>query len=113
MKKTPLAKVNRKRRAREFARSYGSSDRVEFVKALPCSVLGCGIRPSENAHLTNDGLGRKADADQIFPLCRQHHDEFDKGKDGKSAFCDKYKLDAAYQATLAEMAWSMANKDAT
>ncbi|HSH45807.1 MAG TPA: hypothetical protein VK966_08125, partial [Longimicrobiales bacterium] len=66
--RTALPKRNPERRDREWARAYGSEVRVEFVKALPCCVPGCRNR-AENAHTESGGMGRKADADTIAPLC--------------------------------------------
>ena len=77
MRRTPLKRqgkprpVNRKRKAREFARAYGSTARVEFVKALPCA--NCGIVGySQNAHTENGGAGRKGPYTSIIPLCGPH-----------------------------------------
>lgn len=69
--KPPRAK-NAKRSASEFTRCYGSEERVEWVRSLPCIVPGCR-QLSENAHIIGDGAGRKADADKIVPLCVMHH----------------------------------------
>lgn len=57
------------RKASETVRIYGSDERIEFVKLLPCE--GCGIEGfSENAHVCgNGGTGRKADYTTIAPLC--------------------------------------------
>lgn len=61
------------RSAAEYARIYGSKERVEFVKSLPC--VGCGRDwehtrvPIDNAHIENGGTGRKADHTKIVPLC--------------------------------------------
>jgi hypothetical protein len=63
----------RKRSAEEFARIYGSEERVEWVKAQPCVVPGCPFRPIENAHIKNGGMGRKSDYQNIVPLCQPHH----------------------------------------
>lgn len=70
---TRVKRVNRQRRASEFARCYGSKARVAWVKSLPCIVAVCGVTPSENAHTVTGGMGRKADADTIAPLCHSHH----------------------------------------
>lgn len=59
------------RSASEYARIYGSKERVEWVKAQPCVVDG--RRPSDNAHTENEGLSRKAHYTTIIPLCRQCH----------------------------------------
>lgn len=64
---------NVKRHAGEWARAYGSKARVAFVKSLGCCVSGCMDGPVENAHTVNGGMGRKADANTIVPLCRAHH----------------------------------------
>jgi aminoglycoside phosphotransferase family enzyme len=73
-----ILKVNRKRKAREFARTYESVERVEFVKALPSVWDGAG--PCVNAHVGRKGAGarRKADADQIVPLTDWQHRAFDE-----------------------------------
>lgn len=70
--KRPKAR-NVKRHAGEWARAYGSKARVAFVKSLACRVSGCMDGPVENAHTVNGGMGRKADANTIVPLCRAHH----------------------------------------
>lgn len=63
----------KKRKASEFARIYGSKERVEWVKSLSC--VGCGRNwdttcvPIDNAHIETGGMGRKADYDKIVPLC--------------------------------------------
>ena len=67
--RTPVKRVNVKRKAKEFARCYGSVDRVEFVKSLRCSACG-RVGRSENAHvLGNGGAGRKGHFTTIAPLC--------------------------------------------
>lgn len=84
-RKTKPKARNVKRRQSEFARCYGSRQRVEWVKSLPC--MGCvtywPISPSpgwlsENAHTVTGGAGRKADADTIIPLCTNHHRRYDR-----------------------------------
>lgn len=68
MKRTPVKRRNVKRHKTEWARAYGSVERVEWVKGLRCA--GCGLRNnSENAHTVNGGRGRKANYDTIAPLC--------------------------------------------
>lgn len=86
MRRSSVKPRNAKRRASEFARCYGSKERVVFVRSLPC--LACiGIAPlllftahgpSDNAHTVSGGKGRKADADTIVPLCRNHHQRYDE-----------------------------------
>ena len=76
----------KKRSASEFARIYGSRERVEWVKTLPCAVASCGLScgPCDgeihNAHTVSGGKGRKADAATVAPLCAKHHAAFDQYK---------------------------------
>lgn len=79
--------VNRARREREFARCYGSKERVAFVKAMPCiycvallPILAESDRmpPSDNAHTENGGKGRKGHYTTIVPLDRRHHEWYDQ-----------------------------------
>lgn len=70
-RKSPVKKVNRKRRASEFARCYHSKERVAFVKSLPCAACGF-VGFSQNAHVVDDGTkggGRKSGYGCIAPLC--------------------------------------------
>lgn len=83
--------VNKKRKAKEFARAYHSVERVEFVKDQPCKACH-RLFASENAHvLGNGGAGRKAGYETIAPLCGavagtigchrmfdEHRSQFDK-----------------------------------
>ena len=69
---TPKAS-NPARKVREFARAYGSKVRCEWVRSLPCCVPGCAAGPSENAHVIGGGMGRKASANLIAPMCSGHH----------------------------------------
>lgn len=91
---TPIARsrkvksVNVRRKKKEFARSYGSVDRVVWMASHGCLFatesfaalrlhLGQCLGPIDNAHLVTGGMGRKADAKHILPMCRLHHHEFD------------------------------------
>jgi hypothetical protein len=70
-----VPKPKRKNKAQvareEWARIYGSRERVEWVKAQPCVVDGYG--PSENAHTENEGMSRKGHYTTIIPLCGSCH----------------------------------------
>ena len=71
--RSPVKRVNAARKAREFARTYGSKERVAFVKSLPCAICSV-IGYSENAHVHGkSGLGRKGDYITILPLCRPNN----------------------------------------
>ena len=71
MKRTPIQRTTRlarggpirkkKRTASEYARIYGSRERVAWVKRRSC--VACGDSPSENHHIENGGEGRKANAE--------------------------------------------------
>ncbi len=63
----------KKRSPEETLRIYGTEERRDAVKAMPCVVPSCYRTPSENSHLVNGGMGRKADADTIVPMCAHHH----------------------------------------
>ncbi len=68
-RKTRVKPVNRKRKASEFKRAYGSKERVAWVKARPCEACNV-IGYSENAHLLgNGGAGRKGHHTTIGALC--------------------------------------------
>lgn len=82
----PVKPRNAKRRESEFARCYFSKERVAFVKSLPCVVctgitggLSVGHGASDNAHTgERSGMGRKAGYETIVPMCRPHHERFDR-----------------------------------
>lgn len=82
---------NHARYRKNWLRAYGSEKRVRFVKSLPCLVNNAECSgPIENAHIENGGMGRKADADKIVPLCQHHHREQHAGP---VTFVQKYTLD--------------------
>ena len=70
-RKTAIKKRNPKRRQSEFARCYGSRERVRAIKKNPC--CNCGRRPSENAHTEGGGAGRKAGWETVADLCGACH----------------------------------------
>ena len=62
------------RAAAEFARKYGSLERVFIVQTLTCIVPFCGRSPCENAHGDEGKEGaHKAGYLTINPLCAEHH----------------------------------------
>ena len=68
---TPLAKVNRKRKAKDWHKHFGSVSRVLAVNALGCAV--CREGPSENAHVRSRAAG--GTWRDVVPLCWWHHRE--------------------------------------
>jgi hypothetical protein len=99
--------VNAARKRREFARAYGSAERVAWVKTLVCAVAGRGLDgcfgPIDVAHVGNGGAGRKADAASTVPMCRGHHCE--QHQYGVRRFEAKYRVDLAAHAAVVERAW--------
>lgn len=97
----PRAK-NVKRSADTFIRAYHSEERVAFVQSLPCVVAGCK-RPSENAHITGDGMGRKAVYSQIAPICSTHHRQLHEM--GRERFEGYHLVDLGALALDTERTW--------
>ena len=62
----PLPKKNARRSKANHERAYG--EHARWIRTLPC--VACGHRGStEAAHTTTGGMGRKADANTLVPLC--------------------------------------------
>jgi len=75
LKRTRMKATNPARKAETFRRVYGSAERAQAIKALPCLVddASCGGWV-ENAHVpSKSGAGRKGDACHNVPLCVKHH----------------------------------------
>lgn len=102
---TPPKRKNAKRAKSEFARAYGSAERVEWVKAQECvvrGVIGHG-GTIENVHTMTGGGSRKADARFIVPMCKEHHRELHTF--GKQTFEFKYLVPLDDRAARTELAW--------
>ena len=67
----------------------------------PLRRAGCIASPSDNAHVGHEGAGagRKANADQIAPLCRMHHRELHDNGPASFAFAHMIDLDACARRT--------------
>jgi hypothetical protein len=74
------------------------------VKSLPCCVAGdlCAGETT-NAHVRGDGASRKADANQIAPLCSYHHAELHAI--GIATFTMRYAVDLDAEARRTEELW--------
>ena len=68
MKRTPMKRTNRKRKAAAFSKAFGDIDRVAFVRGLGCLICG---DPAEAAHVRSRAAG--GGPDDLVPLCRVHH----------------------------------------
>jgi len=92
---TPIKKVNRKRRVSEFARAYGSKERVAWIQAQSCVICGWD-GGCENAHVpSRSGAGRKGDCAKIIPLCGAH-----PGKPGQAIITRGDGYDIGCHASL-------------
>lgn len=95
----PMERGQMKRRPKspaKWRRQYGSEARVEAIKGMPCTVPGCANRPSENAHVApkaERGMGYKADARWIAPLCSVHHYSLDSICGSVEVFDATFKTD--------------------
>lgn len=101
---TPLRSVNPERKAREFARAYGSEARVRRLKRMKCAVPFCTRWTCDNAHLEREGMSRKGHWSTVVPLCSGgdgHHRMLDVDYGG-----DVERFDAALGSDL----WGLAGR---
>lgn len=98
-------KYDEERAAAEWARKYGSIERVLFVKhGGPCSTPRCGGRPCDNSHYGTEGMGRKAHHTRILRQCRKCHDRV--GDIGWPAFLDENPgLDPERECEVLDIHW--------
>jgi hypothetical protein len=104
-KKKRVKARNVARHESEWIRAYGSEERVTWVNAQPCLVKSdeCAGK-MENAHIKTAGIGMKADAEFIVPLCRHHH----RGElhiIGVKSFEAKHDVDLSASAAKTQRAW--------
>lgn len=95
------AEMEFKDRREEWERSYGSVERVEWMRSRPSIVSG--KKPCVNAHVRTGGMGRKADACWIVPLTYEEHEELHRI--GRWAFQAKYTIDLDVAARMVELHW--------
>lgn len=88
------------RSKQESYRIYGSPERQAFVRSLGCLIDGS---EPELAHTRSGGMGRKADAETIVPLCRQHHSELHQH--GVKTFEQSWGVDLHATAAYIEEKW--------
>lgn len=102
MKRTRIRPKGDPKKARDrWLLSYGSNERVAWMKARPC--LCCGATPSDCHHIEAAGMGMKARYDKTVPLCRGHHDEYHRV--GRRTFAEHYRLDLPKAAARMERLW--------
>lgn len=97
--------IKKKKRSKsEFSRIYGSKERVSWVswqRCVGCGSSGCG--PHHNHHIETDGIGRKASASKIVPLCHACHIEVHAW--GRPTFEEEYGIDLEVEAKETHAAW--------
>jgi len=64
-----VKKRNPKRSTANRERAYGS--KAEWIRSLPCHFDGV-VGYTQAAHVTTGGMGRKADASALIPMCGPH-----------------------------------------
>lgn len=109
------SKIKKKPRTpAQFARIYGSAERVAWIQARPCVVCGW-TGGCENAHIVGGGVGRKSGYANIVPLCGAHParpgtayisrgDGFDIGCHAALHSCGIKTFQKAYFVNLVECA---------
>lgn len=116
MKRSPVRRVNRKRRRKAFTEAFGSEERLGWIHGQECFVaryfarqspvfraasialLGgveCG-GPIEAMHTKSRGAGGKAE--HVVPCCQKHHAEFHS--QGARSTESKYGVNLAMAADL-------------
>ena len=82
-------------------REYGSAERLEFVKALPCVACGAVGRQLRECHHTRvDGTARKAGYKTIVPLCFGCHTRYHA--EGRDTFRERMGIDKTWAELAAE-----------
>lgn len=97
LKRSPMKRSNRRRRAATYARNFG--ERGAAVREMPCLLAptgGCRGR-TEAAHATARGMGgHNGDRRSLVPLCTWHHRA--SGDMGAITFAAKYRIDLHEEA---------------
>lgn len=101
MKKTPLKRENRPRKAENHLRAYGGPERIAWIQRQPSVVSGA--IPCVNAHVKTGGAGRKADARWIVPLTDAEHQELHRI--GQRSFEAAHQIDLFALATIVDARW--------
>jgi hypothetical protein len=90
-RRTPLKRSQKpivKRRAKPRRGPMRSPEYRAWLKTKRCCV--CPAMSSDPAHTENNGMRSKGPDSSCAPLCRQHHEEYDRGR---KAFEVKYDVD--------------------
>lgn len=87
---------------KDFARVYGSPERVAWLQSLPC--IACYATPSQVSHVKSGGVARKGDAQFTVPMCHACHQEYHQH--GHTTFEGKYEIDLLAVAANVAAAWT-------
>ena len=96
-RRTPIKKVNRKRKAKREAEHFG--DKAKWVRTLVCLV--CGRYPVQACHAKSRGAG--GTAEHLVPMCVDHHRQ--QHQMGIDTFGALYNVDLMDEARHYEQAW--------
>lgn len=99
MKKTPIKRVNRKRRQKRWLEQYHSPAFVRWIWAHAC--VACGHYPSTCAHVTSRGAG--GTWRDIVPLCVRCHGE--QHVIGIESFERRHAIDLQAEARRINAEW--------
>ena len=88
----------------EFQRCFGSADRMAWVRAQPCVVLGCPGSPCENVHIGMGSQRTLGESTLIVPACAGHRALL-QGALGTAKFEALYHLELAAEAIDLELRW--------
>lgn len=95
----------KKRSAKEYARVYGSEERVQWMKRQPCLIAGqhsC-FGEVQGHHIVNGGMSRKADHTLIVPLCVGAHQLLHTI--GVASFCLVWSVNLVTEAARIAAKW--------
>lgn len=86
---------------------YRSESHLKYVRTYRCVV--CGSEQVDVSHIRSSATAKKDHDLFTWPLCREHHQEYDNGKD---AFCREYDVDR-WQAVAFILANRIAERQLT
>ena len=109
-RRSPLPKVNRKRKAKLHAEQFGPPGFGDFVRSRGCvvarqmgSVAGC-LGPMQHCHRKSRAAGGKW-RDNSFCACLAHHAE--EHNMGQETFERAYGLDLDLEACVVTHQWDL------
>ena len=90
MKRSPIKRVNHKRKAKLYLIQFGPHS--DWIRELGCLV--CNERPVQPHHFPTRGAG--GTAKDLTPLCQYHHAQFHEM--GPGSFQETYEVDLVAEA---------------